>query len=79
MIFLKKADLNQKIGPPFCHIIIEQENIVNMIAEALLEILVLQQAIQEESKKEQPNIECLHNMMKRRKELMEDFKKPYFK
>lgn len=50
-----------------------------MIAEALLEILVLQQAIQEESKKEQPNIECLHNMMKKRKELMEDFKKPYFK
>lgn len=50
-----------------------------MIAEALLEILVLQQAIQEESKKEQPNIEGLNNMIKRKNELMEDFKKPYFK
>jgi hypothetical protein len=50
-----------------------------MIAEALLEILVLQQAIQEESKKEQPNIECLNNMIKRKEELMEEFKKPYFK
>lgn len=50
-----------------------------MIAEALLEILVLQQAIQEESKKEQPNIERLNNMIKRKEELMEEFKKPYFK
>lgn len=50
-----------------------------MVTEALLEILVLQQAIQEESKKEQPNVKGLHNMMKRRKELMEEFKEPYFK
>lgn len=50
-----------------------------MIAEALLEILVLGQAILEESKKEQPNIEGLNNMIKRKNELMEDFKKPYFK
>lgn len=79
MIFLQKGGPKSKIGPPFCNIINEQENIVNMIAEALLEILVLQQAIQEESKKEQPNIECLNNMIKRKEELMEEFKKPYFK